>query len=120
MTHAEQAKGKKGRYQRRLKEARIGDAEAQYDVGVMLANGDGVAKNVVEARTWLDSAARRGHPGAQYLLGVAYASGAGVERDDLQAMRWLLKSSEQGNAKAGSTLARLLEKSSSSLVRHCW
>lgn len=120
MSQTEQSKGKKGRYQRRLKEARIGDAQAQYDVGVMLANGDGVAKNISEARHWLESAAKRGHSDAQFLCGVAFASGAGVERDDWQALRWLFKAHEQGNAKAGPKMARLLEKNATSLARHCW
>ena len=79
-----------------------------------------MTKNVVEARTWLESAARRGHAGAQYLLGIAYASGAGTDRDDWQALKWLIKAAEQGNPKAGPALARMLEKSSASMIRHCW
>jgi len=121
MSKAEQyTKGKKGHYQRRLKEARIGDVQAQYDVGLMLANGEGVAKNVAEARSWFESAAKRGHTGAQFLLGVAYASGVGVDRDEWQALRWLFKAHEQGNAKAGPKLARLLEKSPGAVVQNCW
>lgn len=113
-------KGKKGQYQRRLKEARIGDIQAQYEVGIMLANGEGVDKDVVEARVWFESAAKRGHTGAQYLLGMAYAGGVGAERNEWLALRWLLKAFEQGNAKAAPKLARLLEKARAQMARQCW
>lgn len=120
MSHGKTMKAKKGQHQRLLKEALIGDPQAQYDLGLMLANGEGVDKNVKEACVWFESAAKRGHSGAQYLLGVSFLSGVGVERDEWQSLRWLIKSFEGGNAKAGAKVARLIEHKSAALARACW
>ena len=47
------------------KAADQGFAEAQNNLGVLYANGDGVKKDPKEARKWFDKAAAQGHPGAQ-------------------------------------------------------
>jgi TPR repeat protein len=104
-------------FTRRIKEARVGDAAAQYDVALMYANGVGVAKNVEQALEWTQSAARKGHPAAQYLLGTAYLGGLGTQRDPVQAMSWLLRAAESGNDKAPWKLARVLGTEAQSLAQ---
>ena len=47
---------------RRLAEQ--GDAEAQFILGVMYANGEGVPENYVRAYAWLNLAAAQGHEDA--------------------------------------------------------
>jgi TPR repeat protein len=89
-----------------LKSARIGFVEAQYEVGLMFANGVGVAQNLEQAVFWVRKAAERGLAVAQYLLGTRYAGGIAVEKDAHQALGWFLKASEQGHPKAFNKLAR--------------
>lgn len=45
------------------------DAEAQFNMGLKLANGDGVTQDYAEAEKWFQKAAQQGHPLAQYYLG---------------------------------------------------
>lgn len=42
--------------------AEQGDAQAQYYLGVMYANGQGVRQDYVQAHMWLNLAAAQGHP----------------------------------------------------------
>jgi TPR repeat protein len=93
---------------RRLKEARIGDPAAQYDVALMYANGVGVGKNVAQAFAWTKASAEKGHTVAQYLLGSAYSSGLGTSKDVHKALLWFVKSYEHGNEKAALKLAKVL------------
>lgn len=95
-------------FAKRIKEARVGDAAAQYDVALMYANGLGVEKSVEQALVWTESAARKGHSAAQYLLGTAYQGGLGARKDSVQALTWLLRATESGSDKAPLKLAKLL------------
>ncbi len=84
--------------------AEAGDAEAQYDLGVMYANGLGVPEDDAEAVRWFRLAADQGLANAQYNLGVMYASGEGVPQDYAEAVRWYRLAAEQGDAGAQSFL----------------
>ena len=95
-------------FARLLKEARVGDPVAQYEVALMYANGVGVGKSVEQAMAWTESAAKKGHVAAQYLLGTAYQGGLGVKRSTQQALTWLLKATDSGSDKAPLKLAKLL------------
>ena len=66
--------------------AERGDADAQYNLGVMYANGEGVARDYAEAVSWYRMAAEQGHAVAQNKLGVRYACGEGVARDYAEAV----------------------------------
>lgn len=48
--------------------ALLGDAEAQYALGMIYLEGRGGAKNLVFARHWLTKAAEQGHAGAKQAL----------------------------------------------------
>lgn len=98
----------KRKFTARLKEARIGDPVAQYDVALMYANGLGVGKNVSQAFTWTKAAAEKGHIAAQYLLGSAYSGGLGTPKDEQKALSWFLKAHERGSEKAAFRLARIM------------
>lgn len=102
-------------FARRLKEARVGDPAAQYEVALMYANGVGVEKSVEQAMTWTESSAKKGHVAAQYLLGTAYQGGLGVKRNSQRALTWLLKAAESGSDKAPLKLARFLTTDSFSV-----
>ena len=69
--------------------AEAGDAAAQYDLGVMYANGLGVPEDDAEAVRWLRLAADQGRVNIQFLLGSIYETGRGVRRQNyVQAHMW--------------------------------
>ncbi|MUK41517.1 hypothetical protein GNP61_08070 [Aliivibrio fischeri] len=86
-----------------------GNASAQYNLGVMYANGKGVTKDDKQAVNWYRKAAEQGYAFAQYNLGVMYANGKGVTKDDKQAVNWYRKAAEQGYAFAQGTLGVMYE-----------
>ncbi len=97
-------------FSRRLKDARLGDPSAQYEVALMYANGVGVAKSVDQAMVWTAAAAQKGHVAAQYLLGKAYQGGLGVKRNTQQALTWLLRATDSGSEKAPLRLYKMLSE----------
>ena len=103
-------------FTRRLKEARIGDPAAQYDVALMYANGVGVGKDIAQAFAWTKASAEKGHTVAQYLLGSAYSSGLGTPKDLQKALFWFVRSYEHGNEKAALKLAKVLSVEQSALA----
>jgi hypothetical protein len=70
--------------------------EAQTDLGLMYANGEGVGRDYDEAVNWYRKAAEQGDAKAQNALGVMYHNGFGVKRDDKEAKKWFRKAAEQG------------------------
>ena len=67
--------------------AEQGDATAQFNLGNMYANGEGVPKDDAEAVKWFRLAADQGYAAAQLNLGAAYTNGQGVLKDDAEAVR---------------------------------
>ena len=57
------------------KAAEQGDAEAQFNLGAMYANGAGVELDIVEAVKWYRKAAEQGHATAQCNLALAFDNG---------------------------------------------
>jgi uncharacterized protein len=74
-----------------------GDAAAQYNLGVMHANGRGVPQNYTEAAKWYHLAADQGDAPAQSNIGGLYAIGQGVPKNYISAYTWLSLSAAQGN-----------------------
>lgn len=87
--------------------AEEGDARAQYGLGIMYRNGDGVEEDAVKAAEWLIKSADQGFAGAQFNLGVMYQKGAGVERDDTIAAKFYEAAAIQGLAQAQYNLGVL-------------
>lgn len=69
--------------------AERGNASAQFNVGVMYANGEGVARDVAQAANWYKKAADQGEARAQFNLGYMYFSGQGLPKDSVKAYLWL-------------------------------
>ena len=65
-----------------------GDADAQYNLGLMYHSGKGVPQDYAEAVKWYRKAAEQGHADAQYDLGSKYAKGQGVAQDYVRAYMW--------------------------------
>jgi len=91
---------KRGDYAAALKEwrplAEQGDASAQFNLGLMYAEGQGVPQDHAEAVKWYRRAAEQGHAGAQNNLGGMYAEGKGVLQDHAEAVKWFRRAAEQG------------------------
>ena len=68
--------------------AEQGDADAQFNLGVMYDEGDGVPQDYKEAFKWYRLAAEQGDAFAQTYLGVMYAKGEGVPQDYALAHKW--------------------------------
>ncbi len=77
--------------------AERGDTNAQYNLALLYAKGNGVPQDYVEARKWHLKAAEQGNHLSQYMLGFFYAEGNGVAQDYTEARKWWLKSAKQGN-----------------------
>ena len=84
--------------------AEQGDAVAQFNLGLMYYNGQGVAQDYQEAVRWYRLAAEQGDAVAQNNLGVMYYNGQGVAQDYQEAVRWYRLAAEQGNAAAQTNL----------------
>ena len=83
---------KKGDYKTAYNEvvalAEQGNAKAQFNLGLMYENGQGVPQDDKQAVYWFRKAAEQGNAKAQYNLGVMYAKGQGVLQDNKKAYMW--------------------------------
>ena len=91
------------------KKAEVGDAEAQFNLGVTYAIGEGVPKDSAEAAKWYRLAAHQGNALAQFSLGIMYENGEGVPNDIVQAHVWWNIAGAAGHEDAKKSLA-LVEK----------
>lgn len=87
-------------YREWLPLAEQGDAVAQHKLGLIYADGDGVAQDGILAVKWFRKAAEQGHVEAQSNLGLTYLIGLIVPQDYAEAVKWLKRAAQQGNAKA--------------------
>jgi hypothetical protein len=84
-----------------------GNAEAQLQLGMRYAEGDGVIQNDKEAVRWFAQAAKQGLAEAQYQYGLALLQGRGVVQDYRAAFTWIEKPAQRGYAKAQYSLGEL-------------
>ena len=75
--------------------AEQGVAGAQYRLGVMYAEGKGVAQDDRESVRWFRLAAEQGDAEAQAGLGLAYGTGRGVLADSVASHMWMTLASTQ-------------------------
>lgn len=90
--------------------AEQGNAEAQFQIGLIYVNGLELAKDDKQAVAWFSKAAKRGHKEAQTKLGFMYATGKGVERNYNLAFYWCYKAAEQGDVIAQYNLGLMYAK----------
>ena len=76
-----------------------GDSDAQFILGVMYAEGTGLAQDYKEAVRLFGLAAAQGNPGAQSNLGVMYEKGEGVAQDYVRAHMWFNLGAISGDRK---------------------
>jgi TPR repeat protein len=87
-----------------------GNALAQYSLGVMHDNGEGVPENDAEAVRWYRLAADQGNADAQLNLGTMYDNGEGVPENDAEAVRWYRLAADQGDATAQFNLGTMYDE----------
>ena len=80
--------------------AEQGDARAQFQIGVMCSNGQGIPQDYDKALYWYHLAAAQGLGEAQYNIGVMYDEGKGVPQDEAKAIEWFSKPAAQELAEA--------------------
>ena len=80
--------------------AENGHRDAQFNLGLIYANGLGVARDDAEALAWYRRAAERGDAGAQHTVGEFYAFGRGVAPSNVQAVAWMTVAADNGAPKA--------------------
>lgn len=101
----------RGDYASALKEwqplAQRGDANAEYNLGLLYAKGQGVPQDYKQAADWYRKAADQGVPAAQFNLGVIYANGQGVDANPEEARKWFSKAADHGIQAAEANLADL-------------
>ena len=80
--------------------AHAGNAAAQFSLGFIYRQGQGVAQSDTEAVKWYRKAADQGHARAQGYLGFMYHEGKGVPQSGKEALKWYTKAAKQGNSNA--------------------
>lgn len=68
----------------------FGDADAQYRVGELYLQEDGLGVNALQSARWLSLAARKGHVAAQARLGDLLFNGEGIEAQPVEGLMWLV------------------------------
>ncbi|UJP05643.1 MAG: sel1 repeat family protein [Nitrosomonas sp.] len=84
--------------------AEQGYADAQFNLGLLYANGEGVPQDMRQAVELFRKAADQGHVDAQNNLGAMYFTGEGVDRNEKKAIEWFEKAAAQGNEEARANL----------------
>jgi TPR repeat protein len=95
------------------KSAAAGDATAQNSIGLMFASGEGVLKNVLEAREWFRRAAHQGDAVAQFNLGNLCHPASlspllgGVPEARIESYMWFNLAAAQGHSRAEASCEML-------------
>ena len=104
--------------------AEQGYASAQYNLGQMYRNGQGVPQDDAEAVKWYRLAAEQGYANAQFNLGNMYNKGRGVPQDYAEAVKWYRLAAEQGYASAQTNLGYMYSNGQGVLqdnvMAHMW
>ena len=86
------------------KKAEKGEAEYQYDLGMMYINGEELKQDYAEGLKWLKLAAAQKNADASYQLCVMYENGDGVGKNEAESMKWCRLAAEAGNGNAQQAL----------------
>ncbi len=90
--------------------AEQGDAEAQYRLGLVYQNGQGVPQDYSEAMNLYRMAVEQGHSGAMNNLGFMYYQGQGVPQDDVRAHLWFSLAAAGADEHATKNRAKLTKR----------
>jgi TPR repeat protein len=89
------------------REAAKGNVAAMRYVGLLALSGQGVVKNEVQARNWIEKAAAAGDAGAMLSIGALYVNSQGAPPDYAKAREWFEKAAAAGEAAAITNIGLL-------------
>lgn len=98
-------------------EAHRGNAVAQFHVGRMYDDGNGVVRDYAHAAYWYRKAALQGHAEAQFAYAKLSQWGRGGSRDYKTAVRWYARAANQGHLDAQASLGILYAEGGSGLKK---
>lgn len=101
----------------RLERIAAQDASAAYDLGRMVRNGIGTARDSVRARRLIASAAQRRHAAAMFTLSAMLAAGEGGAPDVAAARHWLEEAAQMEHPEALQQLAMHVQEGTLGFVR---
>lgn len=87
--------------------AKNGNSDAQYRIGIMFLEGQGMTPNPVDAAYWFRKAAQNGHAPSQFEIAYCFDKGIGVQPDERIAAEWFWRAAEQGDPDAAFYLAQM-------------
>jgi TPR repeat protein len=90
-----------------LAKAAAANAEAQYQLGLMLADGAGGPRDDVGARSLFEKAAAQNHPGALERMGAFMQEGRGGPKDSSAAKAYYERAAALGDEDAKKALKRI-------------
>ncbi len=100
----ENAKNNLVKLDRYQKSAEQGDANAQFNLGIMYDKGKDVLQDYKKAVYWYQKSAKQGNASGQFNLGWMYQYGKGVEQNYKEAVYWYQKSAKQGSTSGQNNL----------------
>lgn len=87
-----------------------GQVLAEYVIGLMYANGQGLPQDYRKTMQWHRKAAEQGEAKAQFSVGVLYFKGLGTKRDHAEALKWYRRAANQGDPAAQFNLGAMYAK----------
>ena len=82
------------------KSAKLGYAQAQYNLACLFSEGRGVMKDEAAALYWYLQAAKNGDAASARTIGIFYLEGRGVSKSITKAEQWLRRAAESGDLEA--------------------
>lgn len=80
--------------------AEAGDPAAQYNLGILYRQGEGVTADPVQAIEWFLRSAAQGNALAMFNLGLMYGSGDGIPADLPAARSWMALAERRADSEA--------------------
>lgn len=84
--------------------AEQGNSLAEFMLGLLYMEGNGVPKDDARAFAWCRKSADQGYAPAEHAVGLLYSAGQGVAHNEAEAAAWFRKAAEQGVAGAQAEL----------------
>ena len=91
-----------------------GDSNAQFAMGVLSYQGNGMMSDLAKSQQWMRKAAQQNHQQAQFNLGIMLANGQGSQVNLVEAYAWLKIASDNGYTAARDSVRQLGAELSSS------
>lgn len=98
-------------FDKQMKLAKVGDVDAQYEVGLSYETGRGVPRDMAEAARWFRQSALQGNVEAQYHLAQLVAQGAkGLKQDLPTAFKLYQDAAAKGHPGAMNALGQAFQQ----------